>query len=1038
MKKKFPYRGFGNLKVILCSLLFYFTVSFPLYSQSSIQVTGKVIDSNNESLIGVSVQEIGTNNGVITDSDGTFNLYVTSLRSTLQFTYIGFEVQQVNIEGRDFISIIMKESISELDEVVVVGYGVEKKVNLTGSVSSINIAEISESRPITNVSAGLAGLVPGLHVNSGSNRPGNDNATLMIRGQGTLNNSSPLVIVDGVESDISSVNPADIESMSVLKDAASSSIYGSRAANGVVLITTKKGKSGALKMNVNSYLSNQSAANTIEPVSNYANYMELMNETMANSQMIKPFSEDMIQLWRDNEGKDPLKYPNTDWRKEVLRNALSQNHSISLTGGTDKINFYSSFRYLDNPGVLENTGISRYDIRTSINAKLKDWITIGTNLTGSRYNYSMVSDATIASIFNGSPGTPGMVLRSPDGRYGAPNNIEDSPTSKNPLRDLNARVGEDAQLNGRTQFYATIQPFNGLTLNGSFTYSTSNRQVWYKGNGTRTYNFLFDTVSSEISDANSVNNSSTTTHQYFKDATATYEKKLFEKLYFKTLVGISEETYSNESFAAFKMDLIDPSMQVLSAATGEAGASGNKYEWAMRSYFGRMQFNWEEKYLMEMNLRSDGSSRFQQSQRWGYFPSFSAGWRIDQEEFMDPTASWLSNLKVRASYGALGNNSVGNYEAIPLYSIDRYVLNGDIAQAITQSSIVNERLTWEKTYVANVGLDIDLFRNRLSGTIDVFNKKTVGILIALPAPLVNGNAALPKQNSATVVNNGVELNLTWNDRIGDFQYYVKSNLSYVKNKVVKYKGDEYSLLGNGLIKEGLPIGMQYLLTADRIISNSEDLKLVQDMIDNAPEDDITGQKRNPFAAFGTPGLGDILYKDIDGNGIIDNDDRSNFGQGTNPVLTFGATLGAEYKGFDFSVLFQGISGLKLFYSDPYYSTYLGLGVGINKEIAEGRWYEGRTTPARFPRLKQWTGNNLNNIPSDFWLVDKSYLKIRNIQLGYSLPKSWLSKIDIEKIRIYTSLENFFTFTSYPGIDPEVSNTGYPTMRQVVFGLNFTL
>lgn len=1005
-------------------------------------VSGRVTDSETgEPIIGASVVEKGTTNGILTDVDGNFHLNVPA-NATLSVTYIGFTPVEVNTIGKNTVMVSIEEDAKTLEDLVVVGYGVEKKVNLTGSVSSINMSELAESRPITNVSTGLSGLVPGLHVNSGSNRPGDDNATLLIRGQGTLNNSAPLIIVDGVESEISNVNPADIENMSVLKDAASSAIYGSRAANGVVLITTKKGKAGTIKLDVNSYISNQSAAKTIVPVSNYADYMELMNEAMSNSGMVKPFSEGpdgMIQLWRDNEGKDPLKYPNTDWRNDVLRDAISQNHSVSLSGGTDKISFYSSFRYLDNPGIIENTGISRYDFRASINAKLKDWISLGFNLTKNKYNYSVVPNSTISTIFNGAPGTPGMVLRSPDQRFGAPNNVEDSPSSRNPLRDLNSISGEDIESKDKSQFTAIITPVKGLTLNGSYTYSASNRQSWNKPVGTKTYNFLFETVASEIADVLSVSYSSANTHQHFMDATATYENKLFDKLFYKTLLGVSQETFSFENFGASKLDLIDPSLRVLNAATGISGASGTKYEWAMRSYFGRIQFNWSEKYLLEMNIRRDGSSRFKRENRWGYFPSISAAWRIDQENFMNSSKEWLSNFKLRASYGSLGNNSVGNYEIIPQYAVGMYVLNSEIVQAIVQNSIVNENLTWEKTYVANFGMDIGLFKNRLSSTIDIFNKKTEGILIALPAPLVNGKATLPKQNSATVVNNGIELSLGWEDRIQDFRYYIKSNFSYVKNKVTKYKGDEYSLLGTGLIKEGLPIGTQFLLTTDRIISNDKDLALVQNMIDNAPIDEITGERKNPFAAFGKPGLGDILYKDMDGNGVIDNDDRRTFGKnGTNPLFTFGSTLGAEYKGFDFSILLQGVAGLKLFYQDAYYSPYLGLGVGINKEIAEGRWYEGRITPAKFPKLMEWTGSKQNTLPSDFWLADKSYLKIRNIQLGYSLPKQLLSKIALEKVRIYSSLENFFTFTSYPGIDPEVFNTGYPTLRQIVVGVNFSL
>lgn len=1003
-------------------------------------ITGKVIDAGTrEPVIFASIIEKGAQeNGTVTDINGNFTINVNP-HATLTISYIGYIQQEVLVSGKNMINVLLKEDVKTLNEIVVVGYGVEKKVNLTGSVSAINVSEISESRPITNISTGLSGLVPGLHVNSGSNRPGNDNATLTIRGQGTLNNSSPLIIIDGVESDISSVNPTDIENMSVLKDAASSSIYGSRAANGVILISTKKGKAGTIKMNFNSYLSNQSVGNTIEPVSNYADYMELMNETMANSNKIIPFSDEMIQLWRDSTGTDPLRFPNTDWRKVVLRNALSQNHSISLSGGTDKINFYSSFRYMTNPGIVENAGVSRYDVRTNINAKLKDWITLSTNFSGGYYDFGIVANSQLQQIFGSPAGTPGMVLRSSDGRYGAPNNIEDSSQSANALNILNWHTGEDIQRSGKTQFSVKLNPFQNFEVNSSFTYTIFDRKRWSKPLTFDKWNFLMNTISQKADGQTSIGNSSSLTEQHFMDIFATYQMSPIKNLNIKAMIGASQEQFAAESFSASKLDLVDPDLRVIDAATGTATASGTTYEWAMRSYFGRLQFNYTDKYLLELNLRSDGSSRFLKNRRWGYFPSFSAAWRIDQENFAkNLIEKGLSNLKLRLSYGSLGNNSVGNYEAISVYSIANYILNGQIVQGTTQNAIANGRLTWEKTYVANLGLDLGVANNRLTATIDAFNEKTVGILIALPAPLVHGFAYLPKQNSAVVVNNGIELSVGWQDKIKDFRYYINSNFSFIKNKVTKYKGDEYSIINNGLIQEGLPIGIQYLLEADRILSSDEDLALVQSIIDNAPIDETTGEKMNPFSEFGKPELGDILYKDLNGDGLINSDDRRTFGQGTNPVFTYGATIGGEYKGIDFSILLQGTSGLKIFYMDSYYTPYIALGVGINKEIADGRWYEGRTTPAKYPKLMEWSGSKINSQPSSFWLTDKSYLKIRNIQLGYSLPKKWMSKIDVERLRIYSSLENFFTFTSYPGIDPEVSNTAYPTMRQVVFGVNFTL
>lgn len=1040
-----------SLKVIffLCfwvfSLLSHSTVlanSTPERSISAEQQTstlkGTVVDNSGETIIGASVIVKGTTTGTVTDIDGNFQLNVPSLNVTVVISYVGYQSIEVALNGRNTISVTLREDTELLDEVVVVGYGTQKKVNLTGSVSSVNMSDISESRPITNISSGLAGLAAGVYVNSANNRPSNNNATIRVRGQGTLNNSAPLVIVDGVESNIGDVNPEDIENMSILKDAASSSIYGSRAANGVILITTKKGQSGKMQINYNGYLSLQSVANSIEPVSNYANYMELVNEGMTNSSQPKIFSQESINTWREMEGKEPIKYPNNDWRDEVFRTANSQNHSLSISGGSDNLRFFSSFRFNDNPGVIENAGVSRYDIRTNVEAKLKEWFTVGTNINAGTSNLELGSDALNDVFTYAHASTPGFVLRAPDGRYGSVGNSEDDPQTNNVLHRLNAREGEDIIQRGSAKFFANINPFKGLTLTGSFSYNTTNRKKWSKPVFLDRWNFLTESIASEGKGRTSISNQAWKTDRYFMDMTATYETTFFDNLNLTAMGGGSQEQYSSENFSANRQDLIDPSLSVIGAAIGDASAGGSKYEWAMRSFFGRINLNWAEKYLLELNLRADASSRFLKDERWGYFPSFSAGWRIDQEPFMESLLEKnLSSLRLRASYGSLGNNSVGNYDALSVYSISNYVLNGAVQQGLKQNAIANSLLTWEQTYMANLGIDASFFNNKFTTTLEIFNKETRDILIDLPAPLVHGTASIPKQNSATVVNKGAELTLGWQDKIGDFDYYVKGNISYIKNEVTKYKGDEYTIRGNGLIQEGLAIGTQYLLTADRIIQTDEDLALVQEIINDAPVDPDTGEKRNPFASYGTPKKGDILYKDINGDGIINDEDRSTFGNGENPTIMFGISLGANYKGFDFSTLIQGTGDHKMYYADNYYRPSVRWGYQINKEIADGRWYEGRTTPAKFPKLVQYSDTK-NSRPSDFWLQNKSYLKIRNIQLGYSLPKDLISKVYIEKLRFYVSLENFFTFTSYPGIDPEVSNTNYPTMRQAVFGVNFTL
>jgi len=444
--------------------------------------------------------------------------------------------------------------------------------------------------------------------------------------------------------------------------------------------------------------------------------------------------------------------------------------------------------------------------------------------------------------------------------------------------------------------------------------------------------------------------------------------------------------------------------------------------------------------LLEFNLRTDGSSRFAKGNRWGWFPSFSAAWRIDQEAFMKSLVEkGLSNLKLRASYGTLGNNSVANYAAISVYGQSNYVLNNALATGLAQLALANRNLSWESTYVADAGVDFGFLNGKLTGTFDYFNKKTKDILINLPAPDVHGTATIPTQNSAQVTNKGFELSLGWNDKIGDFSYSVSGNFTYVTNNVDKYKGKDVSgrtISGSTLIWEGHPINAHYVLVVDRILQTDKDMELVQNMIANAPVDATTGKQVNPFSAFGTPKKGDYLYKDTNGDGVVNSDDRVISSDGTNPKFYYGVNISAAWKGIDFSALIQGVGDVKTYWQQPAYNTpTVRYGYQINKDIADGRWYEGRTD-AKYPRLLNYSDTR-NTQNSTAYLQSKAYMKIRNIQLGYTLPRSITNMMQIDRLRIYGSLENFFTFTSYKGFDPEVSGLDYPTMKQAVVGINVT-
>lgn len=1004
----------------------------------NVTVSGVITDESGETLIGVNIQVKGTTHGSITDLDGNYAIQVAGAQSVLVFSYVGYATQEITVGTQRTVNVTLRSDSQSLEEVVVVGYGTQKKVNMTGAVSSVDIAKLTESRPITALSAGLAGMVSGVFVTQGGGgRPGNDGATIRVRGQGTLNNSDPLVVIDGTVGNMNDVNPQDVESISVLKDAASSSIYGSRAANGVILITTRKGQGGTSKVTYNGYLSAESIPRKMDLVSNYADYMELINEGFTNSKLPARFSQGKIDEWRNAGNSNPLKYPNTDWQDDVFHTGWLQNHTLSVNGGSDKVRYFLSGNISSNPGIMENTGYDRITARANIETDAKEWLTVGINAYGYRGEYGIATNSNIADMWTYLyASTPGMVFRAPDGRYGGMNNPEDDPQSSanNPLYRLNNLKGDFNSNKMVSRFYGILKPFKGLSVEGSYTYDYSNTYRYQQPVFIDRWDFYNDVVQTSGTGRTSVTNREEKWYRHQADGVIRYETDV-DRLNIQLMGGASQEMYRYQWFQASKQDLTAPELTELNATTADAAATGTYTNWVMRSYFGRLALNWDDKYLLEANVRADGSSRFARgSNRWGYFPSFSAGWRISEEGFLKD-AGQLDNLKIRASWGALGNNSLGsnrdndgNYSYQSLYAARNYILNNTVQIGFAQTALSNPNLTWETTYVSNAGIDFTVI-SKLSGTVDAFVKNTEGILIDLPAPLVHGTASIPRQNAAKVRNAGVELNLSWNDKIGAVNYFIGGNLSFIKNKVTKFKGEESSISGTNMIVEGEPINIQYLLSVDRIVQTDADLALVQAMVDNDPQ---------AFAAYKRPEKGDFLYKDINKDGKINDLDRIKTGNGTNPVTSYGVSFGANWKGIDFSCLLQGVGGLKVHWGGGDGGAFLPAvryGYQLNKTITDGRWYEGRTD-AIYPRLLEYTDTR-NTMASDFWIQDKSYMKVKNIQLGYTFPKPLTRKILMETLRFYASVDNALTFTSYQGLDPEVSGTQYPTMRMVTFGINLT-
>ena len=991
-------------------------------AQTRLKVSGAVSDSNGP-VIGAAVMEKGSSNGITTDANGRYELTVPS-NATLVVSCIGYTTQEVAVGGRAVINFALAEDTEMLEETVVVGFGTQKKVNLSGSISTVNVNKLTESRPVVSIGNALVGMAAGVNVTSGSNAPGNDNATIMVRGRGTLNTATPLIIIDGVEAAINSVNPQDVESMTVLKDAASSAIYGSRAANGVILITTKKGKAGHVKVDYNGYVSleNIRVPSVLRPVSNYADYMEYLNEGYANAGMAAQFSQEKINEWRN--GTDPLMYPNSDFITDNFSTGVAQNHVLSVSAGSDRMRLYGSLGYLNNPGVLPNSGQTKYSARVNFEVDPTKWLTVGSNINGYVSDLDMGANPSFEYVASSSPG---MTYRFPDGRFGGIENPEDDPQSSanNLQRSRYTTKGTDITNNISSRFFGTIRPFNGFSITGSYTYQFNDKQRNTSPNFIDLWSYRTNSIVTSGTGKTSATNANTKVIRKYGDLVARYENNFFDERFgFSLMAGASTEAYRSANFSATRYDLVSETLTAISAGTGDMSASGSSSEWAMNSYFGRINLSWDNKYLLEGNFRADGSSRFLEGRRWGYFPSASAAWRISEEGFMKD--SIFDELKLRVSYGGLGNNSVGNYEAQAMYVTQNYSLGDAVAVGMAQTALANANLTWETTYVSNIGVDFGILRNRLTGTVDLFNKDTKNILISLPAPAVHGTASIPTQNAAEVQNRGIEISLGWQDHKGDFSYSINGNFTYVKNKVLKFKGEDYSLSGANYIKEGLPINSQYLYRFDRIIQTEADMKIVEDMLAANPA---------AFNTTGKPGYGDMLYKDINGDGIVNNDDKEIVSDGPNPKFYYGLNIALAWKGFDFSTLINGVGGVSQYWQDGYKNTSnVCFGCSINKYVAEHAWRQGRTD-ATYPKLNY--KDNKNTQYSDFYLQDMAYLKIRNVQLGYTIPQGITQKIGIDRVRFYGSLENYFTFTKFRGFDPEVSGFNYPTMKQALFGVNIT-
>lgn len=1069
---------------------FLLLLSPSLKAQSLDTVYGVVKDEQGLGLPGAAVMEKGTTNGTITDIDGNFTIDVKN-GSVLEFSSIGFKNYEMTVTGPQNVEIVMQSDVELLEQVVVVGYGVQKKVNLTGSISTVNFDEEMSSRPVPNASAALAGVSSGVAVTQTSGKPGSDGAAIRVRGNGTLNSNGPLVLVDGIEWDMNNVNTEDIASITILKDAASAAIYGSRAANGVILVTTKSGK-GKTKVNYSFIGSLQTAQNNLALVSDYATHMKLINEGCQNVDSQEVFAPTTIAAW-EAARQNPMAvnsygvpnyiaYPNTDWFDEIIGNGFQQKHNLSVQGGNEKSNWFVSLGYQDTDGIMNekglDSGMEQVQLRTNVEYKVAKWLDMGTRINGV---YRSLGMADIANGFEYLHLTTPGIYPGTANKWGQPAAVEESTTANNIFGKMSGHDGYDKVTRINLTAYAKVRPYDGLSLEFSYNYAPDFAEyaAWSRPNGT--WNYIQDKrVNNSSLENATIKNESRKTTRMNTEALARYANEFGDGHDIGVLAGFTTSTYHYHAFSVMRKGMADWSLHTLNTGATLSNSSSSEYDWSLMSFFGRVNYAYKSRYLFEANLRCDGSSRFAPESRWGYFPSFSAGWVLSRERFMEMTSSWLSNLKIRASWGMLGNNASGNYDWQTTYETNKGVIDGVPATGLAVTKLGNEALVWESTKITNIGIDFGFFGDRLSGEFEGYHKLTSGILYTPSIPITMGNVKGATKNIAAVRNMGIELSLGWRDTVGDFFYSVKGNYSFNANKVVKYKGKlkrfwNYDSKGypttfssnygdvaqsgfGGVIMEDRMMGEYYLRKVyrgdgsykdgepglrqgpkDGMIRTESDMEWVRAMI-------AQGYTFNGVSKVAKNGLwyGDLIYEDANGDGNYgDTNDMNLVGTSSTPLYNFGLEFSLSWKGLDFYMLWAGSAGFDLYWNHAIYnSSQTSNGRGISKRVADDHYFYDPSAKddlrtniyATFPRLRNSSQGD-NGLQSDFWLYKGDYFKLKNAQIGYTFPKKWMEKIRMDKIRVYLSGENLLTITQFPGLDPEIgTSVGYPLIRQYAVGL----
>lgn len=1052
--------------------VFLWMISLTMFAQE-LTVRGSVKDTKGEPLIGVTVRVKGTTIGTITDINGVFTLSNVPRDATLEISYVGMKSQDIPVNGRTVIDVVMEEEAEMLEEVVVVGFGTQKKVNLTGAVSTASSKDI-ESRPVVNVTQALQGLVPGLNI-SASNGSLESKPTVNIRGVATIGEGStgnPLVLIDGIEGDLNAINPQDIENISILKDAAASSIYGSRAPFGVILVTTKKAKAGKTVINYNNNFRWNSPVLKPKMMDSYT-FATYFNDASINAGWSPHFSEEHLKRIKDyQEGKitysiipnpnnpqywaDGYAYgnDNVDWYDAIYRSTTyGQEHNLSASGGVnEKATFYTSFNYLDQNGLmkLSKDFYDRYTVSGKINSQLTSWLNLGYNVRFSRENYQRPAEMTNALFWDlARQGWPTLPLYDPNGYlYSSPS----------PALGL-ATGGKDKTKTDNIfhQGYLVLEPIKNWITNINLNYRiTTAERHW---DSQRTYNH-------DVNGNPYVYKSSSNVHEdYFNDdyfninAYTEYSFSLKDSHHFKLMAGVQAEDLKRKVFGVQRDGIIVPSLPELDLTSGldyngnpvTPSVNGSRDSWSTAGYFSRINYDYENKYLAEINLRYDGTSRFRKDKRWNLFPSFSLGWNMAQENFWESLYDTINLFKLRGSYGELGNQNTSNwyptYQVMPVYSNEgSWLQNGRRPNTAYVPALVSSTMGWEKVTNWNIGFDFGLLRNRLVGSFDYFVRETKNMIgPAQELPVILG-IDVPKTNNTDLKTYGFDFEISWNDRLNNgLGYSAKLLLSDSQTKITRYPNPTNTL---SKYIEGRKLGEIWGYETIGIAKTDEEMQAHLASLPKGGQNSLGADWK----------AGDIMYKDLNKDGKIDNGaytvdnhgDIKVIGNNT-PRYLFGLDFSADWKGFDFRAFFQGV--LK---RDYWQGSYYFWGVTDNK------WWSAGLVPhvdyfrdepsneldvnldAYYPR--PIFGTSKNQQVQTRYLQDASYIRLKNLQLGYTLPASLMSKVNLNRIRVFISGENLWTGTKMVEMfDPETVSGGadgngnaYPLSKVFSFGLSITL